>query len=372
MIPHFTLQRGKLEYLIIRMGDEFHIIDCDEALTREKRFAILESGCTPAQMQEMGLSGMTIPKSDIKELTVTGCGFQDDVIFYLNNRKKLAFWFPQAYEQRKVDDFFRGIPRKMVKTRYRFKGGKNIDWRIREQNFELYQKLRPVGWVFNILCAATILVPLLLRRLLLRPIGWCVIGLSVVAIGLDLFLPEYFTIMSIQDSDRFSDRKYGQRKPQTRAINIGFGLFCAVGFFALACGGEYCFFDDFRVLPVALISVLVIGIPLLLFVREFMEYFTGWLVTLVLILIFNGFAFIPHFNHVLGPELTSCTATVVDTHSSTSSKGHDRYYCDVVLPDGRELDVEVSGKEYDAAEPGDTMTLQVGTGFFGIDYAIDG
>ena len=95
MIPHFTLQRGKMEYLIIRMGDEFHIIDCDEALTKEKKRAILESGCTPAQMQQMGLSGMTIPKSDIQALTVTGCGFQDDVIFYLN-KKKLAFWFPQA------------------------------------------------------------------------------------------------------------------------------------------------------------------------------------------------------------------------------------------------------------------------------------
>lgn len=371
MIPHFALQRGKMEYLIIRMGDEFHIIDCDEALTKEKRLAILESGCTPAQMQEMGLSGMTIPKSDIKALTVTGCGFQDDVIFYLN-KKKLAFWFPQAYEQRKVDDFFRGIPRKMVKTRYRIKGGRHIDWRIREQNYETYRKLRLVGWVYNLLCAAIVVVPLAMGTLSPVPIGWCVIGMSVVAIGLDFFLPEYFSILSIHDDRRFTKKKYGQRQqPKTRAIDLGFGLLAIVLFFGLICGGEYNFFDDFRVLPVALGSVLVVGIPLL-FVREFVEQFSAWLITLVFILFFNGFAFIPHFNHVLGPELTPCTATIVDTHKSTGGKGSDYYYCDVLLPDGRELDVRVPKKEYDAVQIGDTMDLQIGTGFFGIEYAIDG
>ncbi len=371
MIPHFTLQKGRQEYLIIRMGDEFHLIDINEALTKEKRNAILESGCTPAQMQEMGLSGMTIPKSDIKALTVTGCGFQDDVIFWLEKRK-LAFWFPKAYEQKKVDDFFRGIPRKQYKTRTRLKGGKNLDWRLKEQDEALYQKLRPVGWIFNLLCAAIILVPLALGRLPLRPIGWCVIGLSVVAIGLDFFLPEYFTILSIHDERRFSKQKYGQRQqPKTRAINLGVGLLSIALFFTLVSSGEYYIFDDFRVFPVALASVLVVGIPLL-FVREFVEQFSAWLLTLVLILFFNGFAFIPHFNYVLGSELTPCTATVVDTHKTTGGRGPDNYYCDVVLPDGRELDVKVSKKEYETAEPGDTLDLQIGTGFFGIDYAIDG
>ena len=263
---------GKTTALQVLQELGFHIIDCDEALTKEKRNAVLESGCTPAQMQEMGLSGMTIPKSDIKALTVTGCGFQDDVIFYLN-KKKLAFWFPQAYEQKRVDDFFRGIPRKMVKTRYRLKGGKHIDWRIREQNYETYRKLRVVGWIYNLLCAAIIIVPLVMGKLSLVPIGWCVLGMSVIAIALDFFLPEYFTILSIHDDRRFTKRKYGQRQPKTRAINLGWGLLSVVLFFGLVCGGAYNFFDDFRVFPAALISMLVIGVPLLLFVREFMEHF---------------------------------------------------------------------------------------------------
>ncbi len=87
MIPHFIIQKGKQEYLIIRSEDAFHLIDVNEALTREKRSTILESGCTPEQMQQMGLSGMTIPRGDISAVTVTGCGYQDEVIFYLGKRK---------------------------------------------------------------------------------------------------------------------------------------------------------------------------------------------------------------------------------------------------------------------------------------------
>ena len=41
MIPHFILRQNKGEYLIIRMGDEFHIVDCNESLTKEKRNTIL-------------------------------------------------------------------------------------------------------------------------------------------------------------------------------------------------------------------------------------------------------------------------------------------------------------------------------------------
>lgn len=371
MIPHFMLNRGNKEYLIIRMDDVFHIIDADEHLTKEKRAAILEKGCTPAEMQQMGLSGMTIPKSDIKSLTVTGCGYMDDVIFRLN-RQKLAFWFPQAYEQRKVDDFFRGIPRKQYKTRHRVKGGKHRDWRMREQNYELYCKLRPVGWVWNILCAGIVLIPLLTKTIHVRHLGWIITGMSLFAILLDIFMPEYFTIIWIQNNRRLSNRKYGQRELKTRAINLGFGLSLIVGFFVLLCSGGYHLFDPFRVLPPALIATAIVSITLLLFAREFQEQFSAWLVSLLLILFFNIFAFVPHFNHVLGPDLSPVNATIVDQHKSSGAKRGTNYYCTVTLPDGRELDVKVSREEYDALAPGDTIDLQVGTGFFGIDYAIDG
>lgn len=360
MIPHFTLRKGKQEYLIIRMGDAFHIIDCDEALTNEKRLAVLESGCTPEQMQQMGLSGMTIPKSDIKALTITGCAFQDDVIFYLR-KKKLAFWFPQAYEQKKVDDFFRGIPRKMVKTRYRLKGGKNLGWREREGNPHTARKLRPVGWVMNGL-AVGLLVLSLVVRLPLGMHGGLVLAFCVAAVCLDIFFPEYFSLLIEGKKERW--------ERQGSWVNLSFGLFLVMIPLVLRISVTIHLFDEFRFLPMALVMTLLTGAVLFLFCREYREEWGVGLCMLFLVFVMSWLGFAPWLNHVLGPEPTPVTAAVMDQHKTSGR--HTSYYCDVLLPDGRELRVEVSRSEYDAYQIGDAMDLMIGTGFFGIEYAIDG
>ena len=155
--------RGKERFLVFRLGADFHIIDINEALTKEKRFAVLESGCTPEKMQEMGLSGTTIARSDLTAITVTGCGPQDDVIFYLG-KKQLSYRFAMAYEQKKVDDFFRGIPRVQYKTRYRFRRG--LDWRAREQDLRLLPKFEKIGLVYNTLCWGVALGLLFTERMM--------------------------------------------------------------------------------------------------------------------------------------------------------------------------------------------------------------
>lgn len=359
MIPHFTLRQNKGEYLIIRMGDDFHIIDCNEALTKEKRLAVLESGCTPEQMQEMGLSGMTIPKSDIKALTVTGCGFQDDVIFYLS-KKKLAFWFPQAYEQKKVDDFFRGIPRKMVKTRYRLKGGKNLSWREREGNPEMARKLRPVGLGMNALGVGLLVLPLVVR-IPLGMHGGLVLGFCAAAVFLDMFFPEYFSLLM--------EGKKERKEREGRWVNLSFGLFLSIIPLALRITVSIYLFDEYRFLPMALGMTLAVGAVLFLFCREFREEWGVGLCMLFLVFVMSWLGFAPWLNHVLGPEPIPVTATIVEQHKGSGR--NSSYYCGVLLPDGRELDVVVSRSEYDAYQIGDSMDLQIGTGFFGIDYAID-
>lgn len=363
MIPHFTLRQNKGEYLIIRMGDEFHIIDCNEALTKEKRLAVLESGCTPAQMQEMGLSGMTIPKSDIKALTITGCGFQDDVIFYLH-KKKLAFWFPKAYEQNKVDDFFRGIPRKMVKTRTRLKGGKNLTWREREGNPETARKLRPVGWLMNALGVVLLILPLAVRP----PLGWhggLVLAFCAAAVCLDIFFPEYFSLLM---EGKKEQREWQEGKGSW--VNLAFGVFLATIPLLLRISVTIHLFDEVRFLPMALAMTLITGAVLFMFCREYREEWGTGLCMLLFVFVMSWLAFAPWLNHILGPEPTPVTATIVDQHKSSGRNSY--YYCEVLLPDGRELDVEVSRSEYNAYNIGDPMNLQIGTGFFGIEYAIDG
>ena len=363
MIPHFTLRQNKGEYLIIRMGDDFHIIDCNEALTTEKRMAVLESGCTPAQMQEMGLSGTTIPRSDIEAITVTGSGFQDDVIFYLKNRKKLCYWLPRAYEQKRMDDFFRGIPRKMVKTRRRLKGGKNLGWREREGNPGLRRKLRPVGWMMNALGVGLALLPLAVD-IPLGLHGGLVLAFCAAAVFLDIFFPEYFSLLM--------EGKKERREKEGLCVNICFGLFVAMIPLLFRIAMTIHLFDEFRFLPLALGMTLAVGVVLFLFCREFREEWANGLCMMFFVFLMSWVAYAPLLNHVLGPEPTQVTATVVDQHKTSGGRSNSYYYCDVLLPDGRELEVEVSRSEYNACQVGDTMELKLGTGFFGIDYAIDG
>ena len=374
MIPHFAINQNKGEYLIIRMGDEFHIIDCNEALTKEKRLAVLESGCTPAQMQEMGLSGTTIPKSDIVAITVTGCGFQDDVIFHLKNKKKLSYWFPQAYEQKKVDDFFRGIPRKQVRSRRRLRGGRDLDWRLKEQDEAMYRKLRPVGWVYNTVCALICLYPFVRQEVHLDLHGWLVLAMCLIAVTLDILLPAYFSVWFFEDRDVQRKRRGGGRKVlKTRSIKLGYGLVLVLVCFAMF-HSKYNVVRDGQLLKASLILTLAAFLGLILLCREFQELLKAN-VGLLLVHMLLGFALncmimVPHFNHVLGGELTPFTAVITGQHISGGKS--DSYFCTVSLPDGRELDIEVTGKEYRSYETGDTLDLQYGTGFFGIDYAIDG
>lgn len=362
MIPHFTLRQNKGEYLIIRDADAFHIIDCNEALTKEKRYAILESGCTPERMQEMGLSGTTIPRSDIQAITVTGCGVQDDVIFYLGKRKKLCYWFPQAYDQKKVDDFFRGIPRIQYKTRRRLKGGKALDWRTREQDYSRYQRLRPVGWVYNILCALFLVFPLFL------PVSfntWSsfVLLMTTVAVGLDAVLPLYFTI-TVQRKVRV-----GHEPP--RAINLGYGLKALLLGYTLYNGARFHILEA-RILPVAAAFAAGIGLLLLLLCREYREEFGKWLLALLLTFALCAVGLVPHLNYELGEPPSVQIGTVVHMTEGRTGKGHRTYHFTVRLPDGELVVLDVSREEYKAGKLGDDFEIKVGTGFFGIEYAIDG
>ena len=372
MIPHFELVQGKSRFLVFRLGEDFHIIDCNEALTKEKRFAVLESGCTPDQMRDMGLSGTTIAKLDLTAITVTGCGPQDDVIFYLG-KKKLGYRFAMSYEQKKVDDFFRGIPRKQYKTRYRLKGGRDLDWRLKEQDEAKYQKLRPVGWVYNSLCALIWLIPVVMQKLNLALIGWLVIGLCLVGVALDAVFPVYFSIIVIdgQPSELKWPRK-ARKKLKSRSINLGYGMLGTLLLFGIACNDQYQVLQEGLLLKMALLPSLVMALLLVFSCREFQEHqeaFALLLLSAVIAVMLNFAAFIPHFNHILGPETESYEPPVVDKYSISGK--NTSYYCEVQLPDGQIVRLNVTRAEYERLEMDDTMELQYGAGFFGLEYIID-
>ena len=360
MIPHFELVQGKNRFLVFRLGEDFHIIDCNEVLTKEKRFAVLESGCTPDQMRDMGLSGTTIAKRDLTAITVTGCGPQDDVIFYLG-KKKLSYRFAKSYEQKKVDDFFRGIPRKQYKTRYRLKGGRGLDWRTTEQNYGQYQKLRPLGWVWNILCVVLVILPLL-GAVSFRTWSILLLVMTVVAVMLDAVLPLYVTL--------FIPRKVSVGHEGIRAVNLGYGLKALLAGYVCYNGARFSILDSGGI-PISLGVTAVIGVALLLLCREFREEFDKWLLALILIFSLNLWGVVPHLNHELGESPQTQTATVVMKNDGRTGKNSRSYNFTLRLPDGELIVVSVNKEKYHAMEIGDPYEVQVGIGFFGIRYAID-
>lgn len=358
MIPHFELVRGKDRFLVFRLGADFHIIDINEALTRERRFAILESGCTPEKMQEMGLSGTTIARSDLTAITVTGCGPQDDVIFYLG-KKQMGYRFAMAYEQKKVDDFFRGIPRKQYKTRYRFRRG--LDWRAREQDLNLLPKFSRIGTAYNILCCG-VTVGMLIREWRLFALWfWVVLALVALGVYLNAAYPLYFAFYWYKGDDN--------RRGKGKASHIGFGLFVVL--MAAVLRNPYVVLDWQKLIVPALVLGAVFGIGLYFLCRECREDGPGWLLTILLTVVVSGVVLIPHVNHILGPETEPQSASVVSKHSSSTRRGGRRYYVTVRLRDGTDCDMQVNHQDYQDAEYGDTWEVQVGEGFFGIEYVID-
>ena len=359
MIAHFELVRGKERFLVFRLGADFHIIDINEALTREKRFVVLESGCTPIEMQEMGLSGTTIARSDLTAITVTGCGPLDDVIFYLG-KKQMSYRFAMAYEQKKVNDFFRGIPRVQYKTRYRFRSG--LDWRAREQDLKLLPKFSRIGTAYNILCCG-VTVGMLIREWRLFAL-WFWVALALVAMGvyLNAAYPLYFAFYWYKGDDN--------RRGKGKASHIGFGLFVVL--MAAVLRAPYVVLDWQKLIVPALVLGAIFGIGLYFLCRECREDGPGWLLTILLTVVISGVVLIPHVNHILGPETEPQSASVVSKHSSSTRRGGRRYYVTVRLRDGTDCDMQVNYQDYQDAEHGDTWEVQVGEGFFGIEYAIDG
>ena len=358
MMPHFELVRGKERFLVFRLGADFHIIDINEALTREKRFAVLESGCTPEQMQEMGLSGTTIARSDLTAITVTGCGPQDDVIFYLG-KKQMSYRFAMAYEQKKVNDFFRGIPRVQYKTRYRFRRG--LDWRAREQDLKLLPKFSRIGTAYNILCCG-VTVGMLIREWRLFALWfWVVLALVALGVYLNAAYPLYFAFYWYKGDNT--------QRGKGKAVHIGLGMM--IMFCAAVLRNPYVVLDWQKLIVPALVLGAVFGIGLYFLCRECREDGPGWLLTILLTVVVSGMVLIPHVNHILGPETEPQSATVVSKHSSSTRRGGRRYYVTVRLRDDTDCDMQVSYQDYQDAEHGDTWEVQVGEGFFGIEYVID-
>lgn len=356
MIPHIQLKRRKKGYLLIQDEHSFHIIDEDEKLKKETRTRILEGGCTPEQMQSMGLSGMTIAKADLKGVAVYGVATGDDLEFHFG-RKKQGYCLAQRYEQRYLDDFFRGIPRIPTPARRKMKGGKHRDWRINEQDPEgrkiMSRVSTTLNWVSGILCAAILCLP---KYFDLLSVG------AILCAGFAVFLgvvhQEYFTFTNGKD--------YRKSGGKAKVIELWLPFF-PLGVVMLRGLNLYHFFDLLQPVSYGVVVGLTVGILIVLLCRELKENIgAGFMVMFVTVFLCTGM--VMQMNHMLArqePEVytVSITRMYVSNHRRS-----DDYNCVVQFPDGRELIIDVGRNAYEQYEIGDTMDILIRTGALGMEY----
>ena len=367
MIPHIRLKKGKTEYLLIRDNRSFHIIDGDENLTEDKRKRILETCPDPAGMQAMGLSGMTIAISDLEGVVVHGCSVDSELVFHLE-KMKLCYQLARRYEQRYMDNFFRGIPRAATPARRKVKGGNHKDWRMNEQDPAMR---RTMNWVKNTLDWTSVVLMIGLLIAMLKSRTWYdLLSVSAIvwtgaAVYLGVVHQEYFTFLD--------DKEYKKAGGKARVFHLWlpFGPLTMV---FLRSMRQFQFFDDLAPLGIALIAGIITGL-LVVFFTEDLRRNIGHGFLAVFVAVFLCVGIVMQGNHLLAREAFSYEqGTIMQMYiHSGGRRSRDHYNCVILLPDGRELTVDVGSQaEYDKYQVGGTLTIPIRTGAFGMEYGIYG
>ena len=359
MIPHIQLQKGKRHYLLLSDETSFHVIDKNEALTKEKEALLLERVYTPEQMQEMGLSGQTFLKEHLQGVAIYGYAKGDDFELHFG-RKKQGWILAQRYDPRFLDQFFRGVPRIPTPGKRLVKGGKKADWRAREIDPAARKQMRAMGIGANIASVLMCAGLLFFRNRV--PREWLVIA-GFVCAGFGVFLgvvhQEYFTFLNAKD--------YRQTGGRSKVTHL-WGPPLLMMVLAVTGFGWYLFFDLSPVIAGGGVLGLVIGLLGMMLITDF-KTSIGHGVVCVLVCILLGMGTVGHFNHLFARQPPQVhTPVVVEMWVNKRSKGSDDYICRVCFPDGRELRVKVSESAYAQYEIGDPMEIRVRTGALGIDY----
>lgn len=361
MIPHIQLQKGKRRYLLLRDETAFHVIEVDEALTKEKEALLLERLHTPEEMREMGLSGQTFPKDGIQGVAVYGYSRGDDFELHFG-KKKQGWTLAKRYEPGYLDQLFRGIPRIPTPGKRLVKGGKNSDWRAREIDPAVRKQMRPVGIGVNVACVLCCIGLLFFHNRV--PREWLLTA-GFICVGFGLFLgvvhQEYFTFF---DGKNYRDIGGKSKVSHLCGIPLLLLLLATTGF------GWYFYFDQSQVIFVGAIFGLIVGLLGMMLIADFRNSI-GHGILCVIVCIFLGAGIVSHFNHLLaGQEFLAETPVIVEMWVNHHSRASDDYICLLRFPDGRELRVDVGRSAYEEYEIGDHVEILVRTGALGIEYGI--
>lgn len=340
---YLLLQQREKLYMLLRSGSKFHLFTVDKRFTEEREEKLMQLyPCSEETLRELGV---TFTAWYVRGVAASGCDAGEELILYVG-KKKYRYTLSDDYTQEQMSRFFEGIEKHpMPKKKY-----KPADWRLEKQQKELLPLMKGIRYLLLVLSVGSC------AGLLFHHPVWSLLGIlvSVVCGALDLFLPQYFTLLDLAKGEK-----------QKHAIGLGFPAAVPIMVQALYVFARF----NYLTMEIFFWSAglgILICILFGLFAREFADR-TGDLLALLLLLVLflsGPIGMINELTDRAEPEISY--VTVEDKHiSSGKSTSH---YCTVVLPDGAEFDLEVSGEAYDLIAVGEIITIAHHQGGLGIEY----
>lgn len=341
-----TCRMGKKLYLLAKDEIAYYLIEVGKNLDYATEEWLEKQGVSEILLKELQLPFIYIPKSNLRGVAITGNEAGEYIYLYLKSEKK-KLMLELDYDSDWMEDFFFGIPR-FAAPQSTHRKKKSDDWRKEKQNPELLHKLRfvvPVCFALNA-CASAGFV-------LTAHWAWFTLCLILLAgqTALLIGMPAYFAFPV-------------SKKKKTNAWELDIPL--DVMFIILLLRFRMNTLSDKAFWISAAIGIAV-AFVIYLFLKDLHE--DKWApLGVVLLGALAGWYFIGHANEVYAFSPTEKYVLMVEDTRKSGGK-RDSYYCTVTLPDGREVDLQISRIMYNDLEEGDYVRVEVGEGFFGIEYA---
>ena len=346
--PWLTCRMGKKLYLVAKDEKAYYLIEVGKNLDYATEEWLEQQGASEELLKELQLPFTYISKAGLRGVAITGNEAGEYIYLYLKSEKKKVM-LELDYEPEWMDDFFSGIDRFTPPTEKSAGKKKNTTWRREKRDPELYDKLSWVPFAIGVLSLGVNI-----GFVIFRNIFWFLIWLAVLALPvvLDILMPAYFSIIPPEKG----------KKKDARELTLSV-FFHMIGVLGMMSNN---WLDGNEFWPVLGIGTAVCFAVLLL-----AEEFRREPVYLILVAFLGGvfgMGVVGEANELFPHAEPQAYVLEVEDLDMSGGRNED-YHCTVTLPDGREARLEISQRLFDSLELGDFVRVEVGEGFFGIEYA---
>lgn len=349
MQPHLILKRGKKNILLVRYFEKLHFVTLDHRMNRKVKSWFLEKPRTEEEMSEKGIVRTSLSLDELRGVAAGGTGRGQVVQFYLKEEKRRY----ELYEDTDLETFdalFHGLESfqpPQAKSNWQ-------DERLARQDPELRGIIWPIGHLLNIVSS--------LAGLAVFAVGFESVWITVTAllcIPASLLLyclyPDYISI-------------FGDRKKQGRhkgAVWMAGPVICPLSMLLGAISVSH-YFGLWRAWLWGAGAMVILAALLYLVAPVFRAWDKLGMLVLVGILLSGGPVLA--MNDLLDREAPrTLSLEVIDKEKHTHTKAPDQYDLTVIL-DGQKTDFPVNAVVYDETQIGETITVKIYAGAFGIGH----